>query len=141
MTSIHGRRRPPTYRRWWQRRKMPPKKKGGARGAAGAGAGAGARRTTAAEPGIDIVFDKPKPKSRGHRQRSERNVRVSKTQRRDAAVAAAAAVYSRAVLSVRRVLRERGGGGKHAWSVVLLFHQTPFGRRDATKIVGRTLSA
>lgn len=33
------------------------------------GAGPGAR-PAAADPGIDIVFDKPKPKSRGHRQRS-----------------------------------------------------------------------
>lgn len=43
---------------------MPPKKKSAPRGA-----GPGARPATT-DPGIDIVFDKPKPKSKGHRQRS-----------------------------------------------------------------------
>lgn len=54
---------------------MAPKKKPGPRGARGAGPGQPPSRSLPTEqarqvdPGIDIVFDKPKPKSRGHRQR------------------------------------------------------------------------
>lgn len=50
---------------------MAPKKKAGAgtgRGARGAGQSS-VKPSSATDPGIDIVFDKPKPKSRGHRQR------------------------------------------------------------------------
>eukprot|EP00904_Undaria_pinnatifida_P004891 jgi/Undpi1/1531/HiC_scaffold_11.g04921.m1 len=52
---------------------MAPKKKPGPRGARGAGPGTAPSRPlpgqAQADPGIDIVFDKPKPKNRGHRQR------------------------------------------------------------------------
>lgn len=57
---------------------MAPKKKSGARGARGAGPGPPPSRPlpgqAAADPGIDIVFDKPKPKTRGHRQRYDTTV-------------------------------------------------------------------
>ncbi|CBN75205.1 conserved unknown protein [Ectocarpus siliculosus] len=51
---------------------MPSKKKSAPRGA-----GPGAR-PAAADPGIDIVFDKPKPKARGHRQRGAGTVMVDR---------------------------------------------------------------